>query len=831
MQRNAADELFTKLSFMKEKFSMLVDQRKIPVNIEDEMRRSYMDYAMSVIIGRALPDVRDGLKPVHRRILFAMHDTGNTWNKPYKKSARIVGDVIGKYHPHGDAAAYDSIVRLAQDFSLRYPLVDGQGNFGSIDGDSAAAMRYTEIRMTPLAGEMLQDLDKETVEFSPNYDETLLEPMVLPTRIPQLIINGSSGIAVGMATNIPPHNLSEVTDALIALIKDPDISIAGLMEYVIGPDFPSGAFIYGRGGIKAAYSTGKGIIRLRARAFIERKGGDRESIVVSELPYQVNKARLLEKIAELIRDKKIIGIADLRDESDRHGVRVVIELKKDAIAQVVFNQLYQHTQMQITFGVIMLAIVRGQPKLLTLKEMLEQFVRYRKEVVHRRTAFELRKAEERAHILEGLKKALDNLDAVISLIRKSGSPSEARANLISTFDFTEVQAQAILDMRLQRLTAMEQGKIIEEYQGLLKQIERYKQILANERLLLEIIIEELNEIKKKYGDPRRTEIVEEAAEIDVEDLIVEEDMVVSITHSGYIKRSPVSLYRSQQRGGEGSSGMVTKEDDFVEHIFVASTHSYILFFTSSGRVYWLKVHQLPESGRATKGKALVNLLELPSGEKISAFLSVKEFEEGKFIVMATKKGVIKKSSLMDYSKPRRDGIIGLDLDEGDELIAAALTDGKQDILLCSEKGKSIRFPENQARSLGRVTRGVKGVELASGDSVVGMVVISSGNDGFTILTVTEHGYGKRTNITEYRAQGRGGSGIINIQTPPRNGDVVGVKQVTDEDDLILINNRGRMIRIGANGIPIIGRNTKGVRLITLESEEKVVGVARLAEKD
>ncbi|WAC08558.1 MAG: DNA gyrase subunit A [Thermodesulfobacteriota bacterium] len=810
---------------------MLVDQRKIPVNIEDEMRRSYMDYAMSVIIGRALPDVRDGLKPVHRRILFAMHDTGNTWNKPYKKSARIVGDVIGKYHPHGDAAAYDSIVRLAQDFSLRYPLVDGQGNFGSIDGDSAAAMRYTEIRMTPLAGEMLQDLDKETVEFSPNYDETLLEPMVLPTRIPQLIINGSSGIAVGMATNIPPHNLSEVTDALIALIKDPDISIAGLMEYVIGPDFPSGAFIYGRGGIKAAYSTGKGIIRLRARAFIERKGGDRESIVVSELPYQVNKARLLEKIAELIRDKKIIGIADLRDESDRHGVRVVIELKKDAIAQVVFNQLYQHTQMQITFGVIMLAIVRGQPKLLTLKEMLEQFVRYRKEVVHRRTAFELRKAEERAHILEGLKKALDNLDAVISLIRKSGSPSEARANLISTFDFTEVQAQAILDMRLQRLTAMEQGKIIEEYQGLLKQIERYKQILANERLLLEIIIEELNEIKKKYGDPRRTEIVEEAAEIDVEDLIVEEDMVVSITHSGYIKRSPVSLYRSQQRGGKGSSGMVTKEDDFVEHIFVASTHSYILFFTSSGRVYWLKVHQLPESGRATKGKALVNLLELPSGEKISAFLSVKEFEEGKFIVMATKKGVIKKSSLMDYSKPRRDGIIGLDLDEGDELIAAALTDGKQDILLCSEKGKSIRFPENQARSLGRVTRGVKGVELASGDSVVGMVVISSGNDGFTILTVTEHGYGKRTNITEYRAQGRGGSGIINIQTPPRNGDVVGVKQVTDEDDLILINNRGRMIRIGANGIPIIGRNTKGVRLITLESEEKVVGVARLAEKD
>jgi DNA gyrase subunit A (EC 5.99.1.3) len=658
----------------------------------------------------------------------------------------------------------------------------------------------------------------------------LQEPIVLPTRIPQLIINGSSGIAVGMATNIPPHNLSEVTDALIALIKDPDISIAGLMEYVIGPDFPSGAFIYGREGIKSAYSTGKGIIRLRARAFIERKRGDRESIVVSELPYQVNKARLLEKIAELIRDKKITGIADLRDESDRHGVRVVIELKKDAIAQVVLNQLYQHTQMQITFGVIMLAIVRSQPKLLTLKDVLEQFIQYRKEVVHRRTAFELRKAEERAHILEGLKKALDHLDAVISLIRKSGSPSEAKANLISTFDFTEVQAQAILDMRLQRLTALERGKIIEEYQGLLKQIERYKQILANERLILEIIIEELHEIKKKYGDSRRTEIVEEAAEIDVEDMIVEEDMVVSITHSGYIKRSPVSLYRSQQRGGKGSSGMVTKEDDFVEHIFVASTHSYILFFTSSGQVYWLKVHQLPESGRATKGKALVNLLELPSGEKISAFLSVKEFAEGRFIVMATKKGVIKKSSLMDYGKPRRDGIIGLALDEGDELIAVALTDGEQDILLCSEKGKSIRFPESQARCMGRVTRGVKGVELASGDSVVGMEIVSSGN-GYTILTVTENGYGKRTNIAEYRAQGRGGSGIINIQTTPRNGNVVGIKQVTDEDDLILINNRGRLIRIGANGIPIIGRNTKGVRLITLESEEKVVGVARLAEKD
>lgn len=809
---------------------MLLNSQKIPVSIEEEMKRSYLDYAMSVIIGRALPDVRDGLKPVHRRILYAMHESGNLWNKPYKKSARIVGDVIGKYHPHGDAAVYETIVRLAQDFSLRYPLIDGQGNFGSIDGDAPAAMRYTEIRMTPLAGEMLQDIDKETVAFTPNYDETLLEPVVLPTRIPQLIINGSSGIAVGMATNIPPHNLAEIIDALIALIKNPDISIFKLMEYIPGPDFPSGAFIYGKEGIKTAYTTGKGILQLRARAFIERRRGDRESIIISELPYQVNKARLLEKISELVQEKKITGIADLRDESDRNGIRVVIELKKEAIAQVVLNQLYQHTQMQITFGVIMLAIVDGQPRLLNLKEILEQFIFYRKEIIHRRTAFELRKAEERAHILEGLKKALDHLDAIISLIRKSSTPAAAKSQLISVFNLTETQAQAILEMRLQRLTALEREKIIEEYQGLLKQIEHHKQVLANEQLILEIIIEELKEIKEKYGDPRKTEIIEESAELNLEDLIIEEDMVVSITHSGYIKRSPASLYRSQQRGGKGIAGMVTKEDDFVEHLFVASTHSYILFFTSSGRVYWLKVHQIPEFGRATRGKALVNLLELPAEEKISAFLSVKEFEEGKFIVMATRKGLIKKSSLMDYSKPRRDGIIGIELEEGDELIAVALTDGKQDILLCSAKGKAIRFEESQVRCMGRVTRGVKGFELSSEDAVVGMEIVSPENGG-TLLTVTENGYGKRTEISAYRPQGRGGSGIINIQTPPRNGDVVGVKQVSDEDDLILINNRGRMIRISANSIPIIGRNTKGVRLFAVGPEEKVVGVARLAEKD
>ncbi|MBW1679662.1 MAG: DNA gyrase subunit A, partial [Deltaproteobacteria bacterium] len=711
---------------------MLKDTQKVPVNIEAEMKRSYLDYAMSVIIGRALPDVRDGLKPVHRRILYAMHDAGNVWNKPYKKSARIVGNVIGKYHPHGDAAVYDTMVRMAQDFSLRYPLIDGQGNFGSVDGDSAAAMRYTEIRMTSLAGELLLDIDRETVDFLPNYDETLQEPSVLPARIPQLIINGSSGIAVGMATNIPPHNLSEIINAIIELIKNPDISIAELMECVPGPDFPSGAFIYGREGIKAAYFTGKGIIRLRSRVFIEKKRGDRESIVISELPYQVNKAKLMEKIAELVREKKITGISDLRDESDREGIRVVIELKKDEISQVILNQLYQHTQMQIVFGVIMLAIADNQPKLLNLKEVLEQFIRYRKEVILRRTAFELRRAEARAHILEGLRKALDQLDLIISLIRSAANPGEAKGKLISSLEFTDRQAQAILDMRLQRLTALEREKIIEEYQELLKQIEQYKQILGNERLVLEIIIEELGEIKEKYGDARRTEIIDKTEEISLEDMIVEEDMVVSITRSGYIKRSPVSLYRSQLRGGKGSSGMITKEDDFLEHLFVASTHSYILFFTSVGRVYWLKVHQIPESARATKGKAIVNLLNLSPKEKISAILPVREFEEGKFVIMATRKGVIKKSSLMGYSNPRRDGIIGIIIDEEDELIGADLTDGNQDILLGSKKGKSIRFSEKQIRGTGRVTRGVKGVGLARGDSVIGMEILSNDN---TILTV------------------------------------------------------------------------------------------------
>jgi len=805
---------------------MSQNPQKIPVNIEEEMKRSYMDYAMSVIIGRALPDVRDGLKPVHRRILYAMHDMGNTWNKPYKKSARIVGDVIGKYHPHGDVAVYDTIVRMAQDFSLRYPLVDGQGNFGSIDGDSPAAMRYTEVRMAALAGEMLLDIDKETVDFTANYDETLEEPSVLPTRVPQLLINGSSGIAVGMATNIPPHNLNEVADATIALIRKPDSTIDELMQYVHGPDFPSAAFITGPEGIRSAYETGKGIIQLRARAFVERKRGDRESIIVSELPYQVNKAKLIERIAELVRDKKITGISDLRDESDREGIRVVIELKKDEIAQVVLNQLFQHTQMQLSFGIIMLAIVDNQPRLLTLKGMLDQFIGFRREIVLRRTVYELRKAEERAHILEGLRIALDNLDLVISLIRGSSSPAEAGEKLRNTLGLTDRQAQAILDMRLQRLTALEQDKILQDYAEVLKEIERYRQILGSDTVVKDIIVEELKQIKDKYGDARRTEIVGRPAEINLEDMIVEEDMVISITHSGYIKRSPVSLYRSQQRGGKGITGMLTKEGDFVEHLFVASTHSYILFFSTTGRVYWLKVHQIPESARVAKGKAIVNLLNLTGTENISAFLPVREFEEGKFIIMATRRGVIKKSPLMEYSNPRKLGIIGITIDEGDELIGAGLTSGSNDILLCSDTGKSIRFAEKDVRPMGRVTRGVRGFELASGCCVVGMGIVSEGN---TILTVTENGYGKRTEVAAYRFQGRGGSGVINIQTTPRNGNVVGVKQITGDEDVILICSHGRIIRMASSSVPVIGRNTKGVRLITLEEGEKVVGVA-LAQK-
>ena len=808
---------------------MHLQQHKIPVSIEDEMKKSYMDYAMSVIVGRALPDVRDGLKPVHRRILYAMNEMGNDWNKPYKKSARIVGDVIGKYHPHGDSAVYDTIVRMAQDFSMRYPLIDGQGNFGSVDGDPPAAMRYTEIRMTRLASELLSDIEKETVDFVPTYDNSLTEPTVLPSKLPDLLINGSSGIAVGMATNIPPHNLVEVIDGIIAMIEDPDISIDDLMELIHGPDFPTAGFICGKRGIKEAYKTGRGIIHIRARAIIERnKDSGKESIVILELPYQVNKARLIESIAELSRKKKIEGISELRDESDREGMRIVIELKRDEIAKAILNQLYQYTQMQGSFGIIILAIVGGQPQLLNLKEVLYHFINHRKEIVIRRTSFELKKAENKAHILEGLRIALENLDEVIALIKSSANPKVAKEGLMGRFSLSDLQAQAILDMRLQRLTALEQEKIVEEYTDLLKLIEKYKQILANERLVLDIIVEELRALKQMYGDERRTEIIEEDKEISLEDMIVEEDMVVTITHSGYIKRNSISLYRSQRRGGKGKIGTTTNDTDFVEHLFVASTREFMLFFTDKGKVFWLKVYEIPQAGRVSRGKAIVNLLNLGSDENISAILPVREFKDTKYIIMATRNGIIKKTPLTAYSNPRVNGIIAINIDDGDRLISARLTDGTQDIFLGTKSGKSIRFKEAQVRSMGRVARGVKGIKLSKDDELIGMEII---NNDTAILAVTENGFGKRTNGSEYRAQGRGGAGVITIKATQRNGSVVAIKQVTDQDDLMLITDRGKIIRISAKGISIIGRNTQGVTLIDVDKEEKVVGVARLADNE
>ncbi len=812
--------------------SMTNFQNRLPVKLEEEMQKSYMDYAMSVIIGRALPDVRDGLKPVHRRVLYAMYDLGNDWNKPFKKSARIVGDVIGKYHPHGDVAVYDAIVRMAQDFSLRYPLIEGQGNFGSIDGDPPAAMRYTEVRMGRLTGELLADIEKNTVDFAPNYDGTLNEPVVLPARFPNLLVNGSSGIAVGMATNIPPHNIGEVIEATIALINNPEISVDELIQILPGPDFPTGGFILGRGGLKEAYHSGKGIIQLRARALIERqKRTEKESIVITELPYQVNKAKLLEKIAELVQEKKIEGIADLRDESDREGLRVVIELKRDAIAQIVLNQLFKNTQMQVTYGIIFLAIVHGQPLLLNIKELLQEFINHRREVVTRRTKFELAKAEANAHILEGLKIALDNIDKIINLIRSSKTPKEAKDGLMNRFHLSEAQAAAILDMRLQRLTNMEREKINEEYREVIKLMARLREILSHERLLLNVIIEELKEIKEKYGDERRTEIVEEALDISLEDLIVEEDMVVTVSHSGYIKRNAVSLYRSQKRGGRGRTGMTPKEEDFVEHLFVASTHSYILIFTNAGKVYWLKVHEIPQGGRLARGKAIVNLLNITPEEKITAILPVKEFAEGKYVFMATKQGIVKKTDLLAYSHPRSGGIIALSLDEGDQLIAAGLTDGSKEILLSSREGKAIRFAEDETRPMGRTARGVKGIELSKGDYLVSMDIINPELRGGTILSVTERGYGKRTPIEEYPRQSRGGKGVITIKTTPRNGKLVGGQQIIEQDEIMLITDRGKIIRLPGADISIIGRNTQGVKLIDLENGERVMAVTRLAEKE
>ncbi len=804
-------------------------QEKIPVYIEDEMKKSYMSYAMSVIIGRALPDVRDGLKPVHRRILFAMHEMGVEWNKPYKKSARVVGDVIGKYHPHGDVAVYDAITRMVQDFSLRYPLIDGQGNFGSIDGDAPAAMRYTEVRMARLSGAILSDIEKETVDWGPNYDDSLKEPLVMPAAFPNLLVNGSSGIAVGMATNMPPHNLSEVIDAIVHLINKPEATINELMKFIPGPDFPTAGFIHGREGIKEAYTTGRGIIQMRARTIVEKNPRtNRQAIVITEIPYQVNKTKLIEKIAELVRDKKIEGISDIRDESDREGMRIVVELKRDEVSEVILNNLFLHTQMQGTFGVINLSIVDGQPRILNLRELLRQFIRFRKEVVTRRTIFELKKAKERAHILEGLKIAIDNLDEVITLIRKSKGPQEAKDGLIKRFKLSEIQAQAILDMKLQRLTALEREKIVEEYKEILKLIKRLEELLASEKLLMEVVVDELKEIKKQFGDERRTEIIEKTGEITMEDIIAEEDMVVTVTHGGYIKRNPTSLFRIQKRGGKGKTGMTTREEDFVEALFVASTHSYILFFTNKGKVYSLKVYDIPQAGAAAKGKAIVNILNLTQDEKITAFLPVKEFAEGKFIVMATKYGVIKKTDLQAFSNIRSGGIIALGLDEGDELIATRLTDGSKEIFIGTREGQAIRFNEEQVRDMGRTARGVRAINLAKEDAVVSMEALEEGK---TILTVTERGYGKRTEIKEYRSQLRGGMGIINIKVTEKNGRVAGIAQVNTEDELVITTNIGKIIRIAMKDVSVIGRNTQGVKLIGVEKDERVTGIAPIAEKE
>ena len=802
---------------------------QIPVNIIDEMRKSYLDYAMSVIIGRALPDVRDGLKPVHRRVLYAMYDLGNTYNRPYKKSARIVGDVIGKYHPHGDSAVYDTIVRLAQDFAARYPLVDGQGNFGSIDGDSAAAMRYTEVRMARLADELLADLDKETVEFGPNYDDSLQEPLVLPARFPNLLVNGSSGIAVGMATNVPPHNLSEIINATVLLIENPGASLDEVMAMVPGPDFPTAGFIYGRSGIRAAYESGRGIIMMRARAAIEKFTRDREAIVVTEIPYQVNKAKLIERIAELVRDKKIEGISDLRDESDREGMRIVIELKKDEPAQVVLNNLYKMTPMQSSFGIILLAIVHNQPRILNLREALGCFIEHRKEVVRRRTVFELRKAEARAHILEGLKRALDMLDQVIALIRASKEPATAKEGLMTQFQFSAEQAQAILDMRLQRLTGLEREKIVAEYEEILKLIARLKEILASEKVLEGVVIGELREVQKTYGDDRRTAIVDEEVEITLEDLIADEDVVITVTHSGYIKRTAASLYHSQGRGGKGRIGMTTRDEDFIDHVFVASTHSYLLVFTNRGQVYWLKVYEIPDVGTAGKGKAIVNLVNLGKDEKIADIIAVKSFDTDQYVVMATRNGIVKKTALAEYANPRSSGIIGIYIPEDDELMGCQLTDGGYDVLLATRMGKAVRFSEKGVRQMGRTARGVIGIRMSGDDKVVAMSAFKGPGQ---FLTITEKGFGKRTDIEEYLCKGRGGSGVINIRVGEKNGLVVNTCHVQDDSSVMLITAQGKLIQLNTEDI----RNTQtraalGVKCIELEEGDYVASVTVIAAEE
>jgi DNA gyrase subunit A len=801
----------------------------VPIPIESEMKSSYLDYAMSVIIGRALPDVRDGLKPVHRRVLYTMYEMGLDWNKPFKKSARVVGDVMGKYHPHGDAAIYDTLVRMAQDFSLRYPLVDGQGNFGSIDDDPPAAMRYTEARRARITDELLADIDKETVNFAPNYDDSLREPEVLPAKLPNLLINGAAGIAVGMATNIPPHNLGEVIDGLVALMDHPETTIEELGRYVKGPDFPTGGIIYGREGVKSTYQTGRGLIQVRARVFVEKeKRSEKERIIVTELPYQVNKAKLIEKIADLVREKKIEGIADLRDESDRDGMRIMIELKRSESAEVILNQLYKHTQMQVTFGAIMLALVDQRPRYLNLKQMMELFLQHRRNVIIRRTRFLLRKAEERAHIVEGLLIALDHIDAVVRLIRSSQTPQAARDGLMAQFSLSEEQARAILDMRLQRLTGLEREKLDQEYEKLRREISEFRALLADPALVSALIKKELLTLKEAYGDTRRTEIVDETSEISLEDMIVDEDMMVMITHGGYIKRNPITLYRSQQRRGKGVTGIIAKEEDFVEHLFVASTHTYILVFTDRGKVYWLKVYAIPEAGRQAKGKAIVNLLQIESNEKVSAILPVREFEAGKYVVMATKNGQVKKTELTEYSNPRSNGIIALTIVEGDALVSVALTDGQQDLFLSTFRGKAIRFSEQHVRPMGRTAMGVHGIRLGKNDYVIGMDIV---HNEFTILTVTEKGYGKRSPVDLYRLQGRGGKGIINIKCTPKRGNVVGVLQVNEADDILMITAAGKIIRMGVSHIRVMGRSTQGVALQWLSDDDRVVAIARVVETD
>ncbi|MBV9068199.1 MAG: DNA gyrase subunit A [Acidobacteria bacterium] len=840
------------------------NEQRYPVNIEDEMRKSYLDYAMSVIIGRALPDVRDGLKPVHRRILYGMYEQGNTAGKAYKKSARIVGDVMGKYHPHGDSAIYDSIVRMAQDFSMRYRLVDGQGNFGSVDGDNPAAMRYTEIRLTRLAEELMRDdIDKETVDFVPNYDGTEREPAVLPAKYPNLLVNGSSGIAVGMATNIPPHNLGEVIDACLMVIENPHASVKELMTVMPGPDFPTAGFIFGIEGIYEAYNTGRGIIQVRAKAAIEtQKRSEREQIVVTEIPYMTNKKRLLEKIAELVHDKRIEGISDLRDESDREGMRIVIELKRDAIAEVVLNNLYRNTQMQTTFGIIFLAIVNNKPEVMDLPTLLHHFVEHRKEIVVRRTRFDLRKAEERAHILEGLVKALDVLDELIALIRGSRTPQEAKSGLIERWQFSDVQAQAILDMRLQRLTGLEREKIVAEYEEVQATIRRLREILGSEALVLGIISAELREIKEAYGDVRRTEIVPQASDITIEDMIADEDMVITVSRGGYIKRSPLSLYRAQRRGGKGRIGMQTKEEDIVEHLFVASAHSYVLVFTDRGRLYWIKVHQIPEVASNARGKAIVNLLTVEQNESVRALLTVRDFNDAKYVVMVTRAGKIKKTELTAFSNVRATGIIAIDINEGDDLYAVRLSQGDDEIFIGTHDGMAIRFNENGVRPMGRGAAGVKGISLREGDYVVEMDVLPASGEPVPeppaegeepeiveadseaddveviatdergqVLTVTEKGFGKRTPVSAYRLQSRGGIGVTNIKTTEKNGKVAGISYVFEDDQVLLITEQGMIIRTNVADIRSIGRSTQGVRVINIDENDLVVAAVKLVDKD